>query len=530
MPRVAKVFVITGPSGVGKGTLIRELLRARSPSSSSRSRRPRARRATGRRTGATTTSSTARSSTARADAATSSSTRPTAATATGPCARRSSAASTPGRSVVLEIEVQGARQVRAAMPEAVQIFIAPPDPAALRERLEGRGTDSTGGDRRAPADGRAGARRPSRSSSTWSSTTTSSGGRRAGADRARRARRRRRAREPLHCRTMIKPRVDKLLDQTDSHYAAVVVAAKRARQLNSYYHALGEGTYEEYTPPMVETPDGQLPDDRARGARGGQDQVPLPRLAARARPRRHDGPDPARSQRRDRRLQGARAGAAGDQGRPRRARADDADRQALRRRRLLRGDRRRAGADRRVRARPDARRLPRRPAARRTTRSATSRSSPTPTPTWSPRPRRTRSPSSPPGSADSMLTTSFLACTAPRLVAPAMNDRMYADAATQANLATLRERGVRVIEPDDGRARLARRARRGPPARPRAAARRGRGGCCRRPAGPGTACASWSRAGGTREPIDPVRFIGNRSSGRMGLALAAAAAARAAPR
>ena len=42
-----------------------------------------------------------------------------------------------------------------------------------------------------------------------------------------------------------------------------------------------------------------------------------------------------------------------------------------------------------------------------------------------------------------MLTTSFLACAAPRLVAPAMNDRMYADAATQANLATLRERGRR---------------------------------------------------------------------------------------
>ncbi len=54
------------------------------------------------------------------------------------------------------------------------------------------------------------------------------------------------------------------------------------------------------------------------------------------------------------------------------------------------------------------------------------------------------------GTADSMLTTSFLACAAPRLVAPAMNDRMYADAATQANLATLRERGVAVIEPEEG--------------------------------------------------------------------------------
>jgi guanylate kinase len=47
-----------------------------------------------------------------------------------------------GRPVVLEIEVQGARQVRAAMPEAVLVFIAPPSPESLRERLEGRGTDS----------------------------------------------------------------------------------------------------------------------------------------------------------------------------------------------------------------------------------------------------------------------------------------------------------------------------------------------------------------------------------------------------
>jgi DNA-directed RNA polymerase subunit omega len=55
---------------------------------------------------------------------------------------------------------------------------------------------------------------------------------------------------------MISPRVDKLLEKTDTHYASVVVAAKRARQLNSYYRALGEGTYEEFTPPMVETQTG----------------------------------------------------------------------------------------------------------------------------------------------------------------------------------------------------------------------------------------------------------------------------------
>ena len=50
----------------------------------------------------------------------------------------------------------------------------------------------------------------------------------------------------------IGPRIDKLMERTDSHYASVVVAAKRARQLNGYYRALGEGSYEEITPPMVE--------------------------------------------------------------------------------------------------------------------------------------------------------------------------------------------------------------------------------------------------------------------------------------
>jgi len=55
---------------------------------------------------------------------------------------------------------------------------------------------------------------------------------------------------------MIKPRVDELRSRTDSHYAAALIAAKRARQLNSYYRALGEGSYEEYTPPMVELASG----------------------------------------------------------------------------------------------------------------------------------------------------------------------------------------------------------------------------------------------------------------------------------
>ena len=52
---------------------------------------------------------------------------------------------------------------------------------------------------------------------------------------------------------MISPRIDKLLEHVDSDYASVIVAAKRARQINSYYHNLGEGPFDEYTPPMVET-------------------------------------------------------------------------------------------------------------------------------------------------------------------------------------------------------------------------------------------------------------------------------------
>ncbi|MGH2923330.1 MAG: bifunctional phosphopantothenoylcysteine decarboxylase/phosphopantothenate--cysteine ligase CoaBC [Solirubrobacterales bacterium] len=129
------------------------------------------------------------------------------------------------------------------------------------------------------------------------------------------------------------------------------------------------------------------------------------------------------------------------------------------------------------------------------------------------------------GLADSMVTTAFLACAAPRLVSPAMNDRMYRDPATQANVATLRERGVKVIDPGEGE--LASRGERGvgrlpEPAELLAAIESVLPG----PAGPWDGLRVLISAGGTREPIDPVRFIGNRSSGRMGIALAEAATAR----
>ena len=51
---------------------------------------------------------------------------------------------------------------------------------------------------------------------------------------------------------MIHPRIDELLDNVDSRYALVIVAAKRARQINNYHHQLGEGTFEEF-PPLVES-------------------------------------------------------------------------------------------------------------------------------------------------------------------------------------------------------------------------------------------------------------------------------------
>jgi DNA-directed RNA polymerase subunit omega len=53
--------------------------------------------------------------------------------------------------------------------------------------------------------------------------------------------------------SMINPRIDTLLEQVDSNYASVLVAAKRARQINSYYHNLGEGTFDEFPPPMVDS-------------------------------------------------------------------------------------------------------------------------------------------------------------------------------------------------------------------------------------------------------------------------------------
>jgi phosphopantothenoylcysteine decarboxylase/phosphopantothenate--cysteine ligase len=139
------------------------------------------------------------------------------------------------------------------------------------------------------------------------------------------------------------------------------------------------------------------------------------------------------------------------------------------------------------------------------------------------------------GAADNLVTTAALAAACPVAVAPAMNNRMYLNPATQDNIRTLEDRGVVVIPPGEGEL-----------------ASHGERGVGRLPEpvdllavveslivpGPGAA-AGLARstqplpgvrvlvtAGGTREPIDSVRYVGNRSSGRMGLALAAASMRR----
>lgn len=127
------------------------------------------------------------------------------------------------------------------------------------------------------------------------------------------------------------------------------------------------------------------------------------------------------------------------------------------------------------------------------------------------------------GLADDFLTNLYLAARCPVLVAPAMDAEMWRHAATQANVATLRQRGVHFVGPASGElaSGLAGPGRLAEPAEI-AAAVDGILGRARDLAGRHLLMT----AGPTYEPLDPVRFVGNRSSGRMGFALAEAAAAR----
>lgn len=127
------------------------------------------------------------------------------------------------------------------------------------------------------------------------------------------------------------------------------------------------------------------------------------------------------------------------------------------------------------------------------------------------------------GLAGDFLSTMFLATTAPVLVAPAMNVNMWNHPATQANLETLRQRGVRVIEPGTGELACGM-VGAGRMAEPAQIAEAVLSVLNRRNDLAGETVLV--TAGGTREALDPVRYIGNRSSGKMGYALADAALSR----
>src|SRR6266566_8101362 len=127
------------------------------------------------------------------------------------------------------------------------------------------------------------------------------------------------------------------------------------------------------------------------------------------------------------------------------------------------------------------------------------------------------------GIADDFLSTLFIATRAPVLVAPAMNTQMFSHEAVRANLDALAARGVRFVEPGEGylacgwigKGRLA------APDEIVAAVE-----AMLRPEGPLRGTRVLVAAGPTYEDVDPVRFVGNRSSGRMGFAIAAEAARR----
>ncbi len=132
------------------------------------------------------------------------------------------------------------------------------------------------------------------------------------------------------------------------------------------------------------------------------------------------------------------------------------------------------------------------------------------------------------GLADNLLTTAALAARAdtPVIVAPAMNDAMWAHAATQANVARLRARGVIVLDPGTGPLGSIGEHGAGRLPEPPELLRAVEAALAAPAPGDLAGLRVLITAGGTREPIDAVRFLGNRSSGRMGLALAAEAARR----
>jgi phosphopantothenoylcysteine decarboxylase/phosphopantothenate--cysteine ligase len=125
------------------------------------------------------------------------------------------------------------------------------------------------------------------------------------------------------------------------------------------------------------------------------------------------------------------------------------------------------------------------------------------------------------GFADDLLTACLLASEAPVLLVPAMNDRMWANRQTQQNVQHLRELGHHVVEPDEGP--LAAGEGSGPGRMPEPETILAHVGRVLETTGAFSGRRVLVTAGPTREPVDPVRFLSNRSTGKMGVAIAAAA-------
>ena len=259
---------------------------------------------------------------------------------------------------------------------------------------------------------------------------------------------------------MISPRIDRLLENVDSNYASVVVAAKRARQINSYYHNLGEGTFDEFPPPMIETGSKNYLTIALEEVAAGKIKYHYrwrglsAQLAASLLPR------PLQPEVMARILLGVSGGIAAYK--------------ALELVRL-------------ATAAGHAVRVVQTPASRRFVGEASFAAltgAPVLVSEFERDPARGAFPDQPPptheplshlelvrnadayliapasantiakladGLADNLLSSCALAATCPLLVAPAMNNHMYEHPATRANLQTLRERGVAIVEPGVGR-------------------------------------------------------------------------------
>ncbi len=297
------------------------------------------------------------------------------------------------------------------------------------------------------------------------------------------------------------PSLEEALNKVSNRYLLVVLSAKRARQLNR-----GAQTRVEI---QAQEADQRGPGrDRRRQGRVPREGRGRDRRDER-RPRRPG--DHPRRHRLHRRLQGGLPAARADAGRRPRHRVPDRARARVRGAAHLPHALGPAGAHQTC-----------------STRRATRRWSTWPWPSgrrpwWWRRPPPTCSAKAAHGIADDFLTTLLLAARCPVIMAPAMDGGMWEHPAVAANVATLRARGVVVLEPDAGALASGLSARgRLPEVDVIIEAMLSALTPARDLAGDRVVVT----AGPTREPIDPVRYISNRSSGRMGYALAAAAARR----